>query len=105
MEKKTAEEFIREKIREKNSFPEKYEMEALHRYSVTGEDCLRWAHDYASQSPNQEAVVITDEMIESLAHNYITDESTSFCRNVFIDNKCSFIEGFKACQKPIPNGR
>ena len=49
MENKTAEEFIREKIREKNSFPEKYVMDGLQRYYVTGEDCLRWSHEYAKQ--------------------------------------------------------
>ncbi len=41
----TAEEFIREKIREKQEL--RGEMQALWKYSVSGEDCLRWAHEYA----------------------------------------------------------
>lgn len=42
----SAEEFIREKIRAKNSFPENYQMEGLHCYNVNGEECLRWAHEF-----------------------------------------------------------
>ncbi len=44
---KTAEEFIREKIREKGQI--KGSMDALWKYQVSGEDCLRWAHEYAKQ--------------------------------------------------------
>jgi len=43
----TAEEFIREKIREKQGI--KGQMYALWKYQVNGEDCLRWAHEYATQ--------------------------------------------------------
>jgi hypothetical protein len=45
----TAEEFIREKIRAKNHFPENYDMEGLGNYTVTGTDALRWAHEYHQQ--------------------------------------------------------
>jgi len=41
----TAEEFIREKIRTKNDI--KGSMSALFKYMVTGEDALRWAHEFA----------------------------------------------------------
>jgi len=50
-ENKTAEEFIREKIREKQEI--KGRMDALWKYQVSGEDCLRWSHEYANQQ-NQE---------------------------------------------------
>ena len=43
----SAEKFIREKIREKQEI--KGKMYALWKYQVSGEDCLRWAHEYASQ--------------------------------------------------------
>ena len=43
--KNTAEEFIREKIRESQGI--KGEMNALWKYIVTGEDCLIWAKEYA----------------------------------------------------------
>ena len=43
--KNTAEEFIREKIREAQGI--KGEMNALWKYIVTGEDCLIWAKEYA----------------------------------------------------------
>ena len=66
----TSEEFIREKIREKNSFPKNYVMEALNRYTVTGEDCLRWAHEFAEQS-NQDKPLLglakTSELIYELS--------------------------------------
>ena len=40
----TAEEFIREKIREKHEI--KGQMNALWKYEVNGEDALRWAHEF-----------------------------------------------------------
>lgn len=40
----TAEEFIREKIREKQDI--RGEMTGLWKYQVNGQDCLRWAHEY-----------------------------------------------------------
>lgn len=45
---KTAEEFVREKIRSK--YGVKGEMKALHTYSLNGEDALRWAHEFHSQN-------------------------------------------------------
>jgi hypothetical protein len=44
-ELKTAEEFIREKIREKEGITGA--MQVLRNYDVSGEDCLRWAHEFA----------------------------------------------------------
>ena len=46
----TAEEFIREKIREKYLLPPKAAMAGLQIYNVTGEDCLRWAHEFSEHS-------------------------------------------------------
>ena len=43
----TAEEFIREKIRQKLEL--KGDMMGLWCYSLNGEDALRWAHEYASK--------------------------------------------------------
>jgi len=40
----TAEEFIREKVRERNAISG--EMQGLFRYQVTAEDSLRWAHEF-----------------------------------------------------------
>lgn len=72
MENKTAEEFIREKIREKKSFPEKYVMDGLQRYYVTGEDCLRWSHEYAKQQ-QEIAVEKALEMCANLSKEMIYD--------------------------------
>ena len=47
VEPMTAEEFIREKIRQK--FELKGDMMGLWCYSLNGEDALRWAHEYASK--------------------------------------------------------
>lgn len=44
--KLTAEEFIREKVRSKFEVPG--EMKALYTYYITGDEALRWAHEFAS---------------------------------------------------------
>lgn len=65
----TAKEFIREKIREKNSFPEKYVMEGLQHYSVTGEDCLRWAKKHADQERKNERERIIEMLEKDIKEN------------------------------------
>ncbi len=81
MKPQTAEEFTREKIRAKNSFPEKYAMEGLQRYSVTGEECLRWAHEFSQLSAIhfQNWIVDNDWQVvhsESLNKRAYVDSST-----------------------------
>ena len=46
----TAEEFVRNKIREQRQI--KGEMRALWTYKVSGEDALRWAHEFALLKAN-----------------------------------------------------
>jgi hypothetical protein len=46
----TAEEFVRNKIRQQRQI--KGEMRALWTYKVSGEDALRWAHEFALLKAN-----------------------------------------------------
>ena len=77
----TAEEFIREKIREKYLLPPKAAMAGLQIYNVTGEDCLRWAHEFSEHSrqspaslPSDGVLILIDGCLENVAH-IIKDES------------------------------
>lgn len=103
----TAEEFIREKIRAKNLFPEKYSMEGLQNYTVTGEDCLRWAHEFANQ--DKWIYNLPPELIEG--QNYsenvlaVTEQHTDvqvmcFCYNPSEDEEeCGFF--WANCNKQL----
>lgn len=57
--KLTAEKFIREKVRSK--YEVQGEMKALHTYSITGEEALRWAHEFAFCLDNWISVDIEPE--------------------------------------------
>lgn len=57
----TAEEFIREKIRK--SFGISGEMKALNMYAVSGEDALRWAHEFVSIPTHKEETIEFSEWV------------------------------------------
>lgn len=63
----SAEEFVREKIRKKLELTG--QMNALHSYSVNGEECLRWAHEYASQFTAKEVEWPSDLSIERMHYS------------------------------------
>lgn len=67
----TAEEFIREKIRK--SFGIDGEMKALNMYAVSGEDALRWAHEFASIPTHKEETkkLISYEKIRELHSGFV----------------------------------
>ena len=64
----TSEEFIREKIREKNQFPATYKMEALSQYTINGEEALRWAHEFATIKGKQLIEQTCDMTIQKLTN-------------------------------------
>ena len=76
----TAEEFIREKIRQK--FELKGDMMGLWCYSLNGEDALRWAHEYASKPTGEERYLPEDYNIQSevakIHHQYGTTELANY---------------------------
>jgi len=94
--KKTAEEFIREKIKEK--FELRGQVNALWKYEVSGEDAMRWAHEFAQLS--QSLPPVSEEEIDDFADEYVKSVPDYFltktsCRKGFYD-------GFKAALSRLP---
>ena len=59
VEPMTAEEFVREKIRARDKISGK--MDGLYLYICTGEEALRWAHEFASLKPTVAEREVGDE--------------------------------------------
>jgi hypothetical protein len=94
----TAEEFIREKIRQKQDI--KGSMDALWKYQVNGDDCLRWAHEYMKMKEKEmmgntlllfpkhskkEINTITSFIIDAWLNKKIDDEQYNDIRDFLYD--------------------
>ena len=78
----TAEEFIREKIRQK--FELKGDMMGLWCYSLNGEDALRWAHEYAAKPvAAAEKMPLRDALCKIIEEH--TEDKAFGCTNCDID--------------------
>ena len=109
----TAEEFIREKIRQK--FELKGDMMGLWCYSLNGEDALRWAHEYAlkpvaEREVSEEWISVKDRLPERNQNVLITREKpfhtyllTAFQRDgVFHSNQDAIMLGKVTHWMPLP---
>ena len=109
----TAEEFIREKIRQK--FELKGDMMGLWCYSLNGEDALRWAHEYAAKpvaerEVSEEWISVKDRLPERNQNVLIAREKpfhtyllTAFQRDgVFHSNQDAIMLGKVTHWMPLP---
>ena len=109
----TAEEFIREKIRQR--FELKGDMMGLWCYSLNGEDALRWAHEYAAKpvaerEVSEEWISVKDRLPERNQNVLIAREKpfhtyllTAFQRDgVFHSNQDAIMLGKVTHWMPLP---